>query len=153
MYDLVVRRGRKKNLSHKLSKKMREKKSHNLFKFVLVLLYALVERVGVSHMRDFSRHIKLNAHHQWMGKNQINQMPSKTQERLNELWDSWIYFTQENPLFVALEHTRLRLRLRLRRYVFFCTEVIHAQEPGRRRLSTQWNHTRPSTNLHTGASD
>ena len=33
-------------------------KSHNLFKFVSVLLSALVERVGVSRMRDFLEEIR-----------------------------------------------------------------------------------------------
>ena len=43
----------KKNNSSNLSKKKFQDKSRNLFKFVLVILCASVERVGVSRMRDF----------------------------------------------------------------------------------------------------
>ena len=51
-------RGRKKKLKNiitqPIKKKRRKKdKSRNLFIFALVLLSASVERVGVSHMRDF----------------------------------------------------------------------------------------------------
>ena len=54
--DKMKRRERKKGRKAKQlekSGKKREDKSHNLFKFVLVLLSASVESVGVSRMRDF----------------------------------------------------------------------------------------------------
>ena len=61
--DFFRRRGGGGGVEKRGKKKKKKKKSRNLFKFVLVLLSASVERVGVSRMQDFWLYSLWNPYH------------------------------------------------------------------------------------------